>query len=51
VLLITHRLAGLEGVNELIVLDGGHVVEPGCHSELLDHGGSYARVWAREAER
>jgi thiol reductant ABC exporter CydC subunit len=50
VLLITHRLAGLEGVDQVIVLDGGRAVERGSHSELLARGGSYARMWARETE-
>jgi ABC-type multidrug transport system fused ATPase/permease subunit len=50
VLVITHRLAGLEGVDRVIVLDGGRVVEHGRHGELLARGGAYARMWAREAE-
>jgi thiol reductant ABC exporter CydC subunit len=48
VLVITHRLAGLESVDQVIVLDGGHAVERGSHSELLARGGRYARMWARE---
>jgi thiol reductant ABC exporter CydC subunit len=51
VLVITHRLAGLEGVDQVIVLDGGCAIERGRHSELLARGGSYARMWAREVER
>jgi thiol reductant ABC exporter CydC subunit len=50
VLLITHRLAGLEGVDQVIVLDDGRAVERGSHSELLARDGSYARMWARETE-
>jgi thiol reductant ABC exporter CydC subunit len=50
VLLITHRLAGLDGVDEVIVLDSGRAIERGSHSELLARGGAYARMWAREAE-
>ena len=50
VLLITHRLAGLEAVDEVIVLDGGRALERGTHAELLAVGGHYARMWAREAE-
>jgi thiol reductant ABC exporter CydC subunit len=50
VLLITHRLAGLENVDQVIVLDGGRVVERGRHFELLAHDGPYAHMWAREAE-
>ena len=47
-LLITHRLAGLETVDEVIVLDGGRAVERGTHAELLATGGRYATMWARE---
>jgi ATP-binding cassette subfamily C protein CydC len=41
-LLITHDLAGLEQVDEIVVLDGGLVAERGSHGELLRRGGMYA---------
>ncbi len=44
-LFITHRLAGLEQVDEIIVLDGGRVVERGSHADLLRAGGRYAGLW------
>ena len=44
-LLITHRLAGLEAVDEIVVLDGGVVVERGTHHELLAADGRYAALW------
>ncbi len=47
-LLITHRLAGLERVEEIVVLDGGTVVERGTHAELLLAGGRYASLWWEE---
>jgi thiol reductant ABC exporter CydC subunit len=47
-LLITHRLTGLEHVDEVIVLDGGRVVERGTHDELLLVGGRYASLWWEE---
>jgi thiol reductant ABC exporter CydC subunit len=50
VLLITHRLAGLDAVDEVIVLDGGRVLERGTHAQLLGIGGHYARMWAREGQ-
>ena len=47
-LLVTHRLRGLEAVDEVLVLDAGRVVERGSHAELLAAGGRYASAWADE---
>jgi thiol reductant ABC exporter CydC subunit len=47
-LFITHRLTGLECVDEIVVLDGGRVVERGTHSDLLGTGGRYAGLWWEE---
>ena len=44
-LLITHRLTGLEQVDEIIVLDEGRVVERGTHRDLVTSGGRYAGLW------
>jgi thiol reductant ABC exporter CydC subunit len=46
--LITHRLAGLEDVDEVVVLDSGRAVERGTHSQLLGGAGPYADMWRRE---
>ncbi|HME02461.1 MAG TPA: thiol reductant ABC exporter subunit CydC [Solirubrobacteraceae bacterium] len=48
-LLITHRLAGLTEVDEVIVLDRGRVLERGTHAELLALGGRYAALWQWES--
>jgi thiol reductant ABC exporter CydC subunit len=45
-LVITHRLAGLDSVDEVIVIDEGRALERGTHAELLALGGRYARMWA-----
>jgi thiol reductant ABC exporter CydC subunit len=50
-LLITHRLAGLEAMDEIIVLARGRVVERGTHAELLRAGGRYAASWRAEVTR
>ena len=47
-LLITHRLAGLHAVDEVIVLDRGQALERGTHAELITLDGAYSRMWARE---
>jgi len=49
ILLITHRLAGLDAVDEVVVLDHGRVVERGTHGGLLAGEGVYAEMWRREA--
>ncbi|WP_043676158.1 thiol reductant ABC exporter subunit CydD [Streptomyces xylophagus] len=49
-LLITHRLAGLEGVDEVIVLDEGRVVQRGPYSGLASVEGPLRGMAEREAE-
>jgi thiol reductant ABC exporter CydC subunit len=44
-LFITHRLSGLDQVDQIIVLDEGRVVERGTHAELVTAGGRYAGLW------
>lgn len=49
--LITHRLAGLEEVDEVLVLDGGEVVQRGAHAELAAVEGPLRRLLERERKR
>ncbi|MDW4908460.1 thiol reductant ABC exporter subunit CydD [Streptomyces sp. ADMS] len=49
-LLITHRLAGLDAVDEVIVLDGGQVVQRGTYAELAAVDGPLRGMAEREAE-
>ncbi len=44
-LFITHRLSGLDQVDEILVLDQGRVVERGTHADLVTTGGRYAGLW------
>ena len=46
VLLITHRLVGMEQMDAILVLRAGRIVARGTHAELLASGGLYARLWA-----
>ncbi|MFF4657625.1 thiol reductant ABC exporter subunit CydD [Streptomyces sp. NPDC001381] len=47
-LLITHRLAGLAAVDEVVVLDAGRVVQRGPYQELASVEGPLRRMVARE---
>jgi len=45
-LLITHRLVGLENVDEIIVLDQGQIVDRGSQAELMRTPGLYSRLYS-----
>lgn len=47
-LLITHRLAGLDAVDEVIVLDAGQVVQRGAYADLVVVDGPLRRMLERE---
>jgi ABC-type multidrug transport system fused ATPase/permease subunit len=44
-ILITHRLLGLENMDEILVLDRGRVVERGRQDELLARKGLFYAMW------
>jgi ATP-binding cassette subfamily B multidrug efflux pump len=48
VIAIAHRLSTIARMDRLVVMDDGAIVETGTHRELIDRGGLYARLWARQ---
>ncbi len=46
--LITNRVAAAARTDRVVVLDRGRVVEEGTHEELLEAGGLYARIAAKQ---
>jgi ATP-binding cassette, subfamily B, heavy metal transporter len=45
VLVIAHRLSTVTDADEVIVLDGGQIVERGTHVDLLEREGRYHLLW------
>lgn len=51
VLVITHRLSDLVGVDRIVEMREGRVTATGTHDQLLAAGGWYAQQWEIEVER
>jgi ATP-binding cassette, subfamily B, multidrug efflux pump len=49
VIAIAHRLSTIAAMDRLVIMDKGRIVEEGSHGELLQRGGVYAELWARQS--
>ena len=49
-LIIAHRLSTVMDADQILVMDGGRIVERGHHRELLDKNGAYAQMWALQQQ-
>ncbi|MES9963895.1 MAG: lipid A export permease/ATP-binding protein MsbA [Candidatus Sedimenticola sp. 20ELBAFRAG] len=44
-IIIAHRLSTIEHADRIVVLDKGKIIETGSHSELLEQGGLYHKLY------
>jgi ATP-binding cassette subfamily B protein len=48
VIAIAHRLSTITGMDRILYLQAGRIVEQGSHAELVARGGAYSRMWRRQ---
>ena len=48
-IVVAHRLSTIAGLDEIVVLRDGRIVEQGPHQKLLKKEGEYARLWSRQS--
>ncbi|NUP51161.1 MAG: ABC transporter ATP-binding protein [Catenulispora sp.] len=51
VVLISHRLSTVRQADRIVLLEHGRITESGSHDELIAAGGTYAEMFAIQAER
>ncbi len=47
-IVIAHRLSTIMRLDRIVVISGGKITEDGTHTELLEHKGEYADLWAHQ---
>lgn len=48
VISITHQLSGLHGMNRIVLMEQGSIVEVGSHTTLLQNNGPYTTLWQHQ---
>lgn len=49
VIVIAHRLATVQAADQILVMDGGEIIESGNHRQLLARGGQYKKFVSSQA--
>ena len=49
-IIVSHRVSSAKLANRILVLDDGQIVEMGSHNGLIDHGGTYSRLYSEQSK-
>jgi len=49
-IIIAHRLSTIKRADQILVIDGGRIVQQGTHEELLSREGQYRNLWQRRQQ-
>ncbi|PWQ96669.1 ABCB family ABC transporter ATP-binding protein/permease [Leucothrix arctica] len=49
-MVVAHRLSTIIDADQILVMDGGKIIERGSHSELMQKKGEYRRMWDLQQE-
>jgi subfamily B ATP-binding cassette protein HlyB/CyaB len=50
VIIVAHRLSAVRHANRIVTVERGRITEDGTHSELVQQGGRYSRLWAAQTD-
>lgn len=50
VLVVAHRLRTVTAVHQIIVMDGGQIIDSGTHDELLERCAVYKKMWNAQSD-
>ena len=48
-IVVAHRLSTIAGLDRIVVLEDGKIIEQGSHQELIDKNGAYKKLWSRQS--
>ena len=48
-IVVAHRLSTIAGLDKIVVLNEGKIVEQGTHHGLLKNSGEYQKLWSRQS--
>ena len=48
--IVAHRLSSVRDADEILVMEGGRIVERGSHAALLENAGLYARLYNTQTQ-